>query len=56
MGPANSRAFDLLSKERAAMLPSSPENLKKQFIYNDEWWADNRDGVQKHWDQWALSK
>ena len=38
------------------ILPSSPENLKKQFIYNDEWWADNRDAVQKRWDQWALSK
>jgi len=56
MGPANVRAFDLLSKDRAAMLPSSPENLKKQFIYNDEWWAENRETVQKRWDQWALSK
>ena len=56
MGPANLRAFDLLSKERGRMLPSSPENLPKQFIYNDEWWADNRDTVQKRWDQWALGK
>ncbi len=56
MGPANLRAFDLLSKDRARILPSSPENLPKQFIYNDEWWADNRDIVQKRWDQWALSK
>jgi putative spermidine/putrescine transport system substrate-binding protein len=54
MGPANSRAFEILSKDRASKLPSSPENLKKQFIYNDEWWADNRDTVQKRWDQWAL--
>lgn len=54
MGPANLKAFDLLPKERARILPSSPENLPKQFIYNDEWWADNRDAVQKRWDQWAL--
>ncbi len=56
MGPANVHAFDLLSKDRAELLPSSPQNLRKQFIYNDEWWAENRPTVQKHWDQWALGK
>jgi putative spermidine/putrescine transport system substrate-binding protein len=56
MGPANIHAFDLLSKDRARVLPSSPENLQKQFIYNDEWWAENRETVQKRWDQWALGK
>ena len=54
MGPANLKAFDLIPSERARILPSSPENLPKQFIYNDEWWADNREAVQKRWDQWAL--
>lgn len=56
MGPANSRAFEILSKDRARILPSSPENLSKQFFYNDEWWAANRDAVQKRWDQWAIGK
>ena len=56
MGPANLQAFKLLPAERAKILPSSPENLPKQFIYNDEWWADNRDTVQKRWDQWSLQK
>ena len=56
MGPANLKAFELLPKERAQMLPSSPDNLTKQFIYNDEWWADNRAAVQRRWDQWALAK
>ncbi|HLI12081.1 MAG TPA: ABC transporter substrate-binding protein [Alphaproteobacteria bacterium] len=56
MGPTNSRAFKYLTPERAKLLPSSPENLPKQFVYNDEWWADHRAEVQKRWDQWVLAK
>ena len=56
MGPVNANAFKLLPEERAKQLPSAPANLSKQFIYNDDWWAENRDVVQKRWDQWALGQ
>jgi len=56
MGPVNNRAFKLLPPERASQLPSAPENMSKQFIYNDEWWGENRETVRKRWDQWALKR
>ena len=56
MGPVNVKAFDVLPKERALVLPSAPDNLSKQFIYNDEWWAENREAVRRRWDQWAVSR
>jgi len=30
--------------------------MSKQFIYNDEWWGENRETVRKRWDQWALKR
>lgn len=56
MGPVNVNAFKILSSERTMQLPSAPANISKQFIYNDEWWAENRETVQKRWDQWALNR
>jgi putative spermidine/putrescine transport system substrate-binding protein len=56
LGPPNLRAFDYLSPDRAKVLPSAPDNLKRQFLYNDEWWGDHRGEIQKRWDQWALAK
>ncbi len=56
MGPVNVNAFKLLSPERARQLPSSPENLPKQFIYNDDWWGENREPIRRRWDQWALKR
>jgi putative spermidine/putrescine transport system substrate-binding protein len=56
MGPVNVRAFKVLPPERAHQLPSAPENISKQFIYNDEWWGEHRDEVRKRWDQWALNR
>jgi putative spermidine/putrescine transport system substrate-binding protein len=56
MGPANSAAFKRLPPERARMLPSSPENLAGQFIYNDEWWAEHYRDIQRRWEQWSLQR
>lgn len=50
-GPINSQAFDLgvISEERAAILPSSPENMKNQVIMNADWWAENGPAVAERW-------
>lgn len=55
MGPANSNAFKFILPENGSKLPTAPENIDKQFIYNDEWWASNRQKVQSQWDDWLLS-
>ncbi|HLU01069.1 MAG TPA: ABC transporter substrate-binding protein [Burkholderiaceae bacterium] len=35
-------------------LPTSPENLSKQFWVNLEWWSDNRAAIQERWMRWLL--
>lgn len=54
LGPANTDAYELISPERAKLLPTSPENIKGQFFYDDQWWAENFDQVQKRWESWSL--
>ncbi|MDQ7774701.1 MAG: ABC transporter substrate-binding protein [Paracoccus aminovorans] len=40
-GPANPKAYDTgkISPERAAEMPSSPENAARQLLVSTEWWA-----------------
>lgn len=35
-------------------LPTSPENLPKQFWTNDEWWAKNGGAAIERWNAWML--
>jgi putative spermidine/putrescine transport system substrate-binding protein len=58
-GPTNSRAYEHLSAERAALLPTAPAQAKSQIVQNYEWWnADSGDGTTneqkatKLWQQW----
>ena len=37
-------------------LPTSPENLPKQFWTDLEWWADNGPAIQERWARWMLQK
>jgi len=37
-------------------LPTSPENLPKQWWVNLEWWADNGPAVQERWSRWILQR
>lgn len=41
-GPANPAAAELVPEELNSWNPSSPENLAKQIIYSDEWYAQHR--------------
>jgi len=38
-GPSNSGAFEFLSATEAADLNTSPDNIKRQFWQNVEWWS-----------------
>lgn len=54
-GPTNTKVFDQLSAELKADLPGSPENMKRCFIQDVNWWSDNRAKVNAEWSKWILS-
>ncbi|WP_413711793.1 ABC transporter substrate-binding protein [Rhizobium sp. Rhizsp82] len=58
-GPTNARAYDLLTPERAAKLPTSPAVKDKLVITDFEWWASeassgvtNEAKATQLWEQW----
>ena len=53
-GPVNLASFDLIRGDRHALLPTSPQNLDRQFIQNWNWWSDNLDDVQARFNQWII--
>ncbi|WOS66051.1 ABC transporter substrate-binding protein [Sinorhizobium fredii] len=51
-GPANPEAYKTgkISPERAAQMPSSPENAAKQVLVSSEWWSSPAgEEAQKRW-------
>jgi putative spermidine/putrescine transport system substrate-binding protein len=63
LGPLNKKAFDLLSPERAKLLPSYPENSKHAIPLNAAWWAkkdnfgkSNREINNELWNAWILKQ
>jgi len=54
-GPTNRKSFDMLPPELVAKLPGSPEQMKRCFLQNVEWWDKNRAKVNSVWSKWILS-
>jgi putative spermidine/putrescine transport system substrate-binding protein len=54
-GPTNRKTFAMLPADRIAMLPGSPEQMKRCFIQDAEWWDKNRAKVNSVWSKWILS-
>jgi putative spermidine/putrescine transport system substrate-binding protein len=54
-GPTSRKTFDMLPRERVAMLPGSPEQMKRCFLQDAEWWDQNRAKVNAIWSKWILS-
>lgn len=54
-GPPNLDAYKYVSKERAAILPSSPENLKLVVRQDEKWWGANRAAALEKFNTWLLS-
>ena len=50
--PSNSNSYDtgVIPKEKLPGLPNSPENVKKGFIQNVDWWVANSDEMVKRFD------
>jgi putative spermidine/putrescine transport system substrate-binding protein len=55
LGPSNGEAMGHIAAEQAAVLPSNPEYLDKQFVLNNEWWLDHEAEMIERWQAWKLS-
>ncbi len=53
-GFVNNAAAELLSPERLAILPTSPDIKKQMLIYDTAWWAENTDAVLAKWNSFLL--
>jgi len=60
-GPANSRAFDHISPETAANLPTNPAYADKVLLKDWDWWTaqhdsgkSNREFILERWEEWKL--
>ena len=57
-GPARASSAPLVGKhaelgiEMAPFMPTDPDNAKNTFLYNYEWWADNRDDLDERFQAW----
>src|ERR1700722_172420 len=54
-GPVNRKSFDLLPADVVATMPGSPEQLKRSFLQDVDWWDKNRAKVNSIWSKWILS-
>ena len=53
-GFVNDAAAEYIPAERLKTLPTAPEIKKQMFVYNSQWWSDNRDKVLEKWAAWVL--
>ena len=57
-GPARASSAPLVGKheelgiDMAPHMPTDPNNAKNTFLYNYEWWADNRDDIDAKFQAW----
>jgi len=54
-GPTNQDAFQFIPAERAAQLPSAPQNFEKMLLADVKWWVQHRPEVIKRFDAWILT-
>ena len=60
-GPARASSAPLVGKhadlgiEMAPHMPTDPANAKNTFLYNYEWWADNRDDLDAKFQAWLAN-
>lgn len=54
-GPTNLEAYKSIPADRAAHLPTSPQNLKQMAIANEDWWSANRSAVSEKFNSWLLA-
>ncbi len=55
-GPTLPEAYANLDAATRAILPTSPENRPKQFVFDAQWWADNESVVLERWNKWLVQR
>lgn len=54
-GPSNPKAMQFVDPAVKPLLASDPENYKKGFFLDGEWWGKNLDKVTEQWKEWQLT-
>ncbi|SAK69099.1 extracellular solute-binding protein [Caballeronia catudaia] len=54
-GPTNKKAFETISKERATLLPTAPDNIRDMKLPSPQWWEQNRQKVTERFNSWIIS-
>jgi len=52
----NADSIQYMDAKIAPLLPTYPDNLKRQFWISDQWWSDNAGRAIERWNQWLLKK
>jgi putative spermidine/putrescine transport system substrate-binding protein len=52
IGPTNLKAFNFISEQRQAVLPTSPKINPLRIVVNDAYWAEHEQEVAKRFDRW----
>jgi putative spermidine/putrescine transport system substrate-binding protein len=55
-GPSNKKAIELITAEARSRQPTAPENLEKQIVFNDEWWASRLTELTDQFTLWAATR
>jgi len=55
-GPANKKAYNYISKEKAVLQPTYPENYAKGLLQNYDWYAENESKIEPLWERWKMKK
>lgn len=55
-GVANKTIYDTIPADLAAVLPTSPQNLKTEVELDPKWWTENVDAITPRWMDWYSSK
>lgn len=53
--PTNPAAFAAIDPALAPWLSTSPENAKRGFVINAEWWRQNERAMMERWAAWKLA-
>lgn len=54
-GPTNKKSFDSIPAKRAALLPTTPDNVRDMRLPSPQWWADNRQAVTERFNSWIIA-
>lgn len=53
-GPANSKAYDYIAKDKARQMPTYSENLKNSVLIDGNWYVTHGKEVDRRWEAWKM--